>query len=307
MQFNNNKHLNYDWIINATGPSKHLSGPCKSGLIGSLISNGYATINNYGGVKTYFGWRSGFLVLCLIDLMALILSTFGLKESNKNSDPNAANIITILNNYRYLLTQRLFLAYSITIGLAWCAYYSFIQSSSFVFQSVFKVTPTVYYDAMYEIIIIGYIIGTTFTRRYSNKIGINHVIIYESFVALGSSILMLVLTYFNLGLILSILVPMTILMMGVGGIFPACQAAVMQPFTHIAGTASGLFFFIQMIFGAICGLILSSFHIDSQAPMVLTIVVSCLLLSLSSYLLPPQNRDILTSKEYSSESGSRNL
>ncbi|QGQ45693.1 multidrug effflux MFS transporter [Metabacillus sediminilitoris] len=259
-----------------------------------------------GYLETYFGWRSGFLVLCLIALMALILSTFGLKETNKNPDPNATNIITILNNYRYLLTQRLFLAYSVSIGLAWCAYYSFIQSSSFVFQSVFKVTPTVY-GAMYAIIIIGYIIGTTFTRRYSNKIGIDNVIMYESLVALGSSILMLTLTYFKLGLILSILVPMTILMMGVGGIFPACQAAVMRPFTHIAGTASGLFFFIQMIFGAICGLILSSFHIHSQVPMVLTIVVSCLLLSLSSYLLLPKNRNIITSKGYSSDSGSRNL
>ncbi|AIE58899.1 FAD/NAD(P)-binding protein [Bacillus methanolicus] len=54
VQFNDGKYINYDWIINATGPSKHLSGPCKSGLIGSLISNGYATINNYGGLKTDF-------------------------------------------------------------------------------------------------------------------------------------------------------------------------------------------------------------------------------------------------------------
>ncbi|MGM0865414.1 MAG: multidrug effflux MFS transporter [Bacillota bacterium] len=255
-----------------------------------------------GYLETYFGWRSGFLVLCLIALLALILSTFGLKETNKNPDPNATNIFTILNNYKYLLTQRLFLAYSVSIGLAWCAYYSFIQSSSFVFQSVFKVTPTVY-GAMYAIIIIGYIIGTAFTRRYSNKIGIDNVIKYESFIALGSSIVMLILTYFNLGLILSVLVPMTILMMGVGGIFPACQAAAMRSFTHIAGTASGLFFFIQMIFGAICGLILSSFHIHSEAPMVLTIVVSCLLLSISSLLLLPKKVNTLASKGHSLGSG----
>ncbi|AIE58898.1 multidrug effflux MFS transporter [Bacillus methanolicus] len=247
-----------------------------------------------GYLETYFGWRSGFLVLCLIALMTLILSTFSLKETNKNPDRNATNMITILNNYKYLLTQRLFLTYSVSIGLAWCAYYSFIQSSSFVFQSVFKVTPTIY-GVMYAIIIIGYIIGTTFTRQYSNKIGIDNVIMYESFIALGASTLMLILTYFNLGLILSILLPMTILMIGIGGIFPACQAAVMRPFTHIAGTASGLFFFIQMIFGAICGLILSSFHIHSQVPMVLTIVVSCSLLSLSFYFLLPKNINKTTS------------
>ena len=239
-----------------------------------------------GYLETYYGWRSGFVVLSLIALIALIFSALGLKETNPNPDRNAANMIVILKNYTFLLTQRLFLAYSITIGLAWCAYYSFIQSSSFVFQSVFQVTPTVY-GGMYAIVIAGYIAGTAFTRRYSNKIGIHTVIIYECFIALGASIFMLVLTYFKMGLVVSVLVPMTVLMMGVGGIFPACQAGVMQPpFTRIAGTASGLFFFIQMMFGAICGLILSNFQIHSQVPMVLTIMVSCLLLSLSSFFIP---------------------
>ncbi|KWU61036.1 multidrug transporter [Bacillus mycoides] len=237
-----------------------------------------------GYLEYYFTWRSGFLILSFISLMALLLCMFGFKETNAHKDLSATNVVTIVKNYKYLLTHRLFLAYSISIGLAWCAYYSFIQSSSFVFQDIFKVTPIVY-GGMYAIVILGYILGTIFTRRYSNKIGINNVIMYESLLALGAAIVMLFVMYFNNSALIGILLPMAILMIGVGGIFPACQAAVMQPFTHIAGTASGLFFFIQMIFGAICGLILSSFHVRSQAPMVVTITFSCGLLVLVFYSL----------------------
>ncbi|PDZ09014.1 Bcr/CflA family drug resistance efflux transporter [Bacillus pseudomycoides] len=237
-----------------------------------------------GYLEFYFTWKSGFLILSFISLMALLLCMFGLKETNAHKDLSATNFFTIVKNYKHLLTHRLFLTYSISIGLAWCAYYSFIQSSSFIFQDIFKVTPIVY-GCMYAIVILGYILGTTFTRRYSNKIGINNVIMYESLLALGAAIVMLFVMYVNNSALIGILLPMSILMIGVGGIFPACQAAVMHPFVHIAGTASGLFFFIQMIFGAICGLILGSFQVHSQAPMVVTITFSCSLLVLVFYSL----------------------
>ncbi|MGG0256737.1 multidrug effflux MFS transporter [Bacillus toyonensis] len=237
-----------------------------------------------GYLEFYFTWRAGFLILSFISLMALLLCMFGFKETNAHKDISATHLVTIVKNYKFLLTHRLFLTYSMSIGLAWCAYYSFIQSSSFVFQDIFKLTP-IAYGGMYAIVILGYILGTIFTRKYSNKIGINNVIMYESLVSLGAAMTMLFVMYVNSNVLIGILLPMTILMMGVGGIFPACQAAVMQPFTHIAGTASGLFFFIQMIFGAVCGLILGSFHVHSQAPMVITITFSCSFLVLVFYSL----------------------
>ncbi|MGQ0423022.1 multidrug effflux MFS transporter, partial [Bacillus sp. HC-Mk] len=80
---------------------------------------------------------------------------------------------------------------------------------------------------------------------------------YESYIALFSSILMVIAVWIIPYNPFGIIFPMMLLMIGVGGIFPACQAAVMKPFNEIVGTASGLFFFIQMIFGFCCGLILS--------------------------------------------------
>lgn len=44
---------------------------------------------------------------------------------------------------------------------------------------------------------------------------------------------------------------MVVIMVSVGLTMPACQLSVLQPYGAIAGTASGLFFFIQMIVTAL--------------------------------------------------------
>lgn len=239
-------------------------------------------------IQLHFGWRFCFAFLLLLVVVVLILSSFVLTENHTNYKKQAINFKAIFSNYKFLLTHKTFLAYSIAIGLAWCAYYAFIQSSSFVLQGFFKVSPQAY-SLMYALVIIGYIIGTTFTRKNGTKIGLNKVIMYESYIALAASGIMILATYIVPSSPLGIILPMMLLMMGVGGIFPACQAAVMKPFNEIVGTASGLFFFIQMIFGSFCGLILSSFHVTSQFPMVITILVCCILLVFSFYKLIYKN------------------
>ena len=50
---------------------------------------------------------------------------------------------------------------------------------------------------------------------------------------------------------LAIVLPMVVIMVSVGLVIPACQLSVLQPYAAIAGTASGLFFFIQMFLTAL--------------------------------------------------------
>ncbi|MEN1938916.1 FAD/NAD(P)-binding protein [Paenibacillus sp. 102] len=59
-QFNNGEYVMYDWIINATGPTKNLNKLCGSKLVESLIRDGYAVTDTYGGLKTEFS--SGTLI-----------------------------------------------------------------------------------------------------------------------------------------------------------------------------------------------------------------------------------------------------
>ncbi|HIH2683906.1 TPA: Bcr/CflA family drug resistance efflux transporter, partial [Burkholderia cenocepacia] len=66
----------------------------------------------------------------------------------------------------------------------------------------------------------------------------------------------------------ALVVPMFVVMIAVGIAIPACQFAVMQPYTQIAGTASGLFFFIQMAITAACGGVLAWLSDGTAHPMI---------------------------------------
>jgi DHA1 family bicyclomycin/chloramphenicol resistance-like MFS transporter len=83
---------------------------------------------------------------------------------------------------------------------------------------------------------------------------------------------------------------MFLVMTGVGIIIPCSQGAVMQPFPKITGTASGLFFFIQMMFGLGSGLIIQSFSANPSKLMALVILFSSLCLFVGFYFLIWQDR-----------------
>ena len=54
----------------------------------------------------------------------------------------------------------------------------------------------------------------------------------------------------------------------VGMAIPACQLAVLQPYGAQAGSASGLFFFVQMAITAACGALLAAITDGSERPLL---------------------------------------
>jgi DHA1 family bicyclomycin/chloramphenicol resistance-like MFS transporter len=66
----------------------------------------------------------------------------------------------------------------------------------------------------------------------------------------------------------SLVAPMLLVMVSVGMAIPACQLAVLQPYGAQAGSASGLFFFIQMAITSACGALLAALSDGSAQPLL---------------------------------------
>jgi DHA1 family bicyclomycin/chloramphenicol resistance-like MFS transporter len=237
-----------------------------------------------GGVlETYYGWHLSFAVLLALSVCMLAVMWFSFSETHLNRN-HEINLRTVFRSYGYLLTNRHFLAYSLAISLAWCAYFSFISYSPHVLQHLLGVSP-VFYGVCFALVVVGYITGTTLTRKMSGKWGMDRMILNGSILSVVASLFLFVVNTFVGLSVAGIVLPMMVVMIGVGAIFPACHAAVMQPFPAIVGTASGLFFFIQMISGAMCSLIVDQFEGRTQLPMVSAILFSSCLLFVSFYWL----------------------
>jgi MFS transporter, DHA1 family, multidrug resistance protein len=81
-----------------------------------------------------------------------------------------------------------------------------------------------------------------------------------------------------------LMVPMLFYLIGTGLIMPNAQAAVTRPFPSMIGTASSLFYFIEMLFGAFVGGI-AGMLLTSEMPMTILIAICSILLFLSFYHL----------------------
>lgn len=235
-----------------------------------------------GSLQLYFGWHIAFYILTIFALVLLMVSEAQLMTDR--SLIKKLSFAALINNYRLLLRSRVFIGYSLAIGLAWCNYFAFTVESPFLLMKTLGLT-TFSFGLIFSLVVLGYLFGTLLTKRYANSIGWDRLILIATWLCiLGASVMTLLVALLPLSW-LSLSSPMFLIMMGVGIIIPCTQGAVMQPFPSMAGTASGLFFFIQMLFGGVCGLIIQNLPRNSAVPMAVVIMVSSLLLLISYHRL----------------------
>ncbi|WP_186646513.1 multidrug effflux MFS transporter [Fluviispira vulneris] len=250
---------------------------------GMAISPAIAPI--IGGIlQTYFGWRSSFVLLILLSAIILALVYFKIEETNKNLNPKATHLRALFKNYKEILSNRTYLGYTLTISFAWCAYFSFISSSSFIFQDIIGVS-SVLYGIIFAMVSLGYVFGTIMARKLSAKYHLNYVLSFATIICFLSSLMLIIFALLNYVSVLAILPPIIVLMFGIGIIFPLTQVGMMDLFPKMLGIASGLFFFIEIMFGVFAGYISGSFKSDNQIPMATVMFISSTFLVVFYYLL----------------------
>jgi DHA1 family bicyclomycin/chloramphenicol resistance-like MFS transporter len=234
-----------------------------------------------GTLQIYFGWRASF---CLLTCIALTLWIISKQQIHPQIIPRTTfSPKTLWSNYKTLLTHRLFIGYSVAISLAWCDYFAYTLESPFILQNTLGMN-SVAFGFLFAFVVIGYLIGTQLTKHYANELGWDKTIFIATLICLLGSLMMTIfITLLPLNWQI-ITFPMLLVMIGVGIIIPCTQGAVMQPFPTMAGTASGLFFFIQSTSGGICGLILQSIRDGSVLPMALTLLLASTMLVLFFYI-----------------------
>ncbi|MFG2531422.1 MFS transporter [Streptomyces sp. NPDC048516] len=154
-----------------------------------------------------------------------------------------------LTAYRRILAHRDFTVFAAAISLAWCAYFTFTTYSSHAIQVGLGASP-VEYGALYTLVIAGYVTGSSAAKRLGRVRSLELVARLAASVAAAAALVMSVSVRIWPDEPLSLVVPMAFCMVGVGAMFPTCQAGMMRYDGPHAGAASGLFFALQMASGA---------------------------------------------------------
>lgn len=232
-------------------------GPERAGRALSYMSMAMALAPAIGPIlggylEVAFGWRAAFVVLlafsglCLAGLIRL------LPETNLDKLPQATRIGPLLRNYRALLAHRVYLGYVLCASFGYSGIFIFISGSSFVLIDGLGLPPDLY-GYCFAAAVLGYICGAFASGRLNRYWSTDRLIATGMGVGLTAGLLAAGLAFAGIASVVSVVAPFALFLSGAGLILPNSIAGSLGPFPRIAGSASALLGFLQMLVASCVG------------------------------------------------------
>lgn len=223
-----------------------------------------------GWLHATFGWQANFAALALFGLSILAAAWMLLEETNKRPDPRALKPGRLFRNYLSLFGSRVFMGYTLTVGLAFGGLFSFISGSSFVVIDVLGVPPR-YFGFVFAAVVVGYMSGAFSAARLTRRLGLDRVLLIGTALATVSGGAGAALGVAGVQAVAAVVAPTALFFFACALIIPNGTAGAMGPFPSKAGAVSALLGFLQMALGATAGWLVGLLHDGTTLPMTLTI------------------------------------
>lgn len=227
-----------------------------------------------GYLYVCWGWTAVFFLLAALGCVACLL-TFMFIDETHPQEARVALDRNIWARYVAIFTNRQFIKYATIGGLAESVFFCFFSVSPFIIINIHGIETQEfgYYFALFGSVIA---LGGFASGYIVEKAGIKKTIAMGvSLVALGG-LSMLIWPETLAGFLL----PMAVACIGAMFLLGASAAASLEPFGHIAGTASAAFGCMDFGIAAIAGSLLMLFPITSAMPYAISLVIFAALILL---------------------------
>ena len=237
-----------------------------------------------GVINDLAGWRAIFCFTCLVGLAAITLAYPKVPETMvKTTHVQSQSGMFI--HFITLIKIREFLAYAGQLSFGLGMFMGLIGGAPFVVIRVLGKSPT---ELGFLLLILsaGFMLGTFITARIGGGVGVDRMIKFGSILSVISGIIMFILVLAGEWTVWAIFVPSTVMAFANGLIMPNAQAAAVSINPQIAGSASGLKSFMQMMTGAVFAQTVGVIQDGTPLPMVFVVTIAALLGFASILFLP---------------------
>ncbi|MFF0488440.1 multidrug effflux MFS transporter [Nocardia sp. NPDC004068] len=221
-------------------------------------------------------WRTVFVVLAAFGLALFVAVLCTLPESLPPAERHTGGFGGTFRAMGGLLRNRAFVGCGLTLGFAAAALFSYIGSSSFVFQDVYG-TSAAFYGMVFAVNAGGMMAASALFGALSRRFAVP--VLLAAYCALAASAaavhVALVLTVGGNAAITWVCLFFTVA--GVGGVFPASMTLGQTLGRPASGAASALLGGAQFLFGALASPVAGAFGGHSALPMaaVMLVVLAC--------------------------------
>lgn len=225
-----------------------------------------------GMLEEHFGWQSNFWVLFGLAGMLFLVVYRDLGETKTSS---GKTLIDQFKEYPELLTSPRFWGYTMATALSSGSFFAYLGGAPFVGTVLFDMSPAalgIYFGAP----AVGYFAGNFLTGIWSQKFGINKLVLAGSLISTCGPLLSLLCFSLDLGNPITFFSFMTLVGLGNGLTIPSATAGALSVRPHLAGTASGLsgamMIGIGAVLSAVAGALLSPN--TGASPLLLLMITS---------------------------------
>jgi DHA1 family bicyclomycin/chloramphenicol resistance-like MFS transporter len=237
--------------------------------VSSLMAVAPVIAPTLGGLLVIVGdWRLSFWVLAIAGVIAILLTIFYVPESLPHKQ--TLHPKNILNNYLILLRNADYMGYVLTSACLYAGAFAFVSGSSFVLIDFMGVKP-IHFGMYFLAIVFGYVSGNLITARIAHAWNVNVLFKTGIAVAFFPGLLMVIFAALEWYHPLLVVLPVLFVTLGIGLVLPQAMAFALQPFPHMAATASAMMGFMQMSASSLAGLLVGIFLEGSPLPMALVI------------------------------------
>jgi len=228
-----------------------------------------------GYLELWFGWQATFHALTFTGLFLYVWARITYRETLAEPVADALNPKPLLRYSAMLLSNRIFLGYTLCMGFGFSLLFSWISSAPHVLMEQFGVQSQ-NFGYVFAFAVVGYGVGAYVGARMVSRWGIALAVLWGILLSTAAAVSLALF-----GLIAEPRLAVTIFcvmfaLFGTAMLVPPAMAGAMTPFPGIAGIASALIGVVQMTF-AIAANVLSSWVYDgTDRPMVILMLMSAL-------------------------------
>ena len=228
-----------------------------------------------GELMARFGWQSVFVVIAVGSGIMFVLLQMSLPETLEESMP-FEGVVSMLKTFGLLLSSSAFRGYAFCVAFVSVVFFSFISAAPEIMVSVLGRPPTEY-GYYFVMIPLGFMAGNYVARHAGSSRDIDELINTGGAIALGGIAAAILLQRVGLHHPLALFVPIAVAVFGNGITLPNAQAAAINEFPKMAGSASGLTGFLQMFLSAIAAQGVALIFNGTVYPLLILMLVASLL------------------------------
>ncbi|WP_196384032.1 multidrug effflux MFS transporter [Microbacterium paulum] len=183
-------------------------------------------------------WRGIFVVLAVYGFVMLVSAIALVPETLPKARRGAAGGATVLQRYRSVFSDRVFIGVLIIGGMTFSGLFSYLSSSSFLFQEGYGFDAQ-QYGMLFAVNSLGVVLGVQTASRLAARFGPQWVLAFSTAVLVLASLAIIVFDQLGLGL-WPTMAALFVFMTACGFTFPCVQVLALDRHGAAAGTAASI-------------------------------------------------------------------